>query len=54
MIDWGTGRESEANQIVQQLRRETADDPLRRRKIEGVFRSFGFPKVADQLAAGGS
>ncbi len=54
MIDWGTGRESEANQIVQQLRRETADDPLRRRTIEGVFRSFGFPKVADQLAAGGS
>src|SRR5580658_5144486 len=54
MVDWGIGRESEAAQIVQQLRRETADDPHRRRTLEGVFRSFGFPKVADQLAAGGS
>jgi tetratricopeptide (TPR) repeat protein len=54
MVDWGIGRESEATQIVQELRRETADDPHRRRTIENVFRSFGFPKVADQLAAGGS
>lgn len=54
MVDLGTGRESEAMQIIQQLRRETADDPHRRRSIEGVFRTFGFPKVADQLAAGGS
>jgi tetratricopeptide (TPR) repeat protein len=54
MVDWGTGRESEAAQIVQQLRRETADDPHRRRTLEGIFRSFGFPKVADQLATGGS
>jgi tetratricopeptide (TPR) repeat protein len=54
MVDWGIGRESEATQIVQQLRRETADDPHRRRTIENVFRSFGFSKGADQLAAGGS
>lgn len=54
MVDWGIGRESEAMQIVQQLRNETADDPHRRRSIEGVFRSFGFLKAADQLAAGGS
>lgn len=54
MVDWGTGRESDAMQIIQQLRRETADDPHRRRTIEDVFRSFGFPKVADRLAAGGS
>jgi tetratricopeptide (TPR) repeat protein len=54
MVDWGTGRESEASQIVQQLHRETADDPFRRRKIEDVFRTFGYPKVADQLVAGGS
>jgi tetratricopeptide (TPR) repeat protein len=54
MVDWGIGRESEAAQIVQQLRRETADDLRRRRTIENVFRSFGFPKGADQLAAGGS
>jgi tetratricopeptide (TPR) repeat protein len=54
MIDWGTGRESEAMQIVQQLRRETADDPRRRHTIESVFRSYGFLKVADQLVAAGS
>ncbi len=54
MVDWGTGRESEAMQIVRQLRRETADDLKRRRIIEDVFRAFGFPKGADQLAASGS
>jgi tetratricopeptide (TPR) repeat protein len=54
MVDWGIGRESEAMQIVQQLRRETADDPHRRRTLENVFRTFGFPKVAEQMAAGGS
>lgn len=54
MVDWGNGRESEASQIVQQIHRETADDPYRRRVIEGVFRNFGYPKVADQLVAGGS
>jgi hypothetical protein len=54
MVDWGMGRESEAIQIVQQIRRDTADDLRRRKVIEGVFRSFGFPKVADQLAASGN
>jgi hypothetical protein len=54
MVDWGMGRESEAIQIVQQIRRDTADDLRRRKVIEGVFRSFGFPKVADQLAASGT
>jgi tetratricopeptide (TPR) repeat protein len=54
MVDWGLGRESEAMQIVQQLRRETADDLARRRTIESVFRSFGYPKVADELAKGPS
>jgi tetratricopeptide (TPR) repeat protein len=54
MIDWGTGRESEALQVIQRLRRETADDLRRRRIMAGVFRTFGFPKVADQLEAKGS
>jgi tetratricopeptide (TPR) repeat protein len=54
MVDLGTGRESEAMQIILQLRRETADDPQRRRMIEDVLRSFGFPKAADQLVAGGA
>jgi tetratricopeptide (TPR) repeat protein len=54
MVDWGIGRESEANQIVQQLRRDTADDLRRRRTLEGLFRTFGFPKIADQMAAVGS
>jgi len=53
MVDWGVGRESEAAQIIQQLRRETENDPHRRRTIEDVLRSFGFPKAADQLTAGG-
>ncbi len=54
MVDWGTGRESEAMQIVHQIRRETAEDLNRRRTIEEVFRAFGFSKVADQLAASGT
>ena len=54
MVDWGMGRESEAMQVVQQLRRETADDPARRRTMEAIIRSYGYPKLADQLGAGGS
>ncbi len=54
MVDWGTGRESEAMQIIQQLRRETADDPHRRLTIVGLLRSFGYQKVADELAKGSS
>jgi len=54
MVDWGTGRESEALQVIQRLRRETADDLRRRRIMAGVFRSFGYPKVAEQLEAKGS
>ena len=51
MVAWGNGRESEAMQIVDHLRRETADDPSRRRTLESLFRTFGFPKIADRLAA---
>jgi len=51
MVDWGTGRESEAMQIIERLRRETESSRSRRRSLEQVFRSFGFPKLADELVA---
>jgi tetratricopeptide (TPR) repeat protein len=54
MVDWGSGRQSEAMQIIQQLRHDTANDPHRRQVMVNVFKTFGFPKVADQLAIGGS
>ena len=51
MVDWGTGRESEAMQIIERLRRETENSRARRRSLEQVFRSFGFSKIADELVA---
>jgi tetratricopeptide (TPR) repeat protein len=50
MVASGLGRESEALQIVDQLRRETASDPFRRKILVKAFREFGFPKIADDLA----
>ncbi len=47
MIYWSTGRESDALQILDQLRRDTADDRHRHRVLDGVFRDFGFPKLAN-------
>ena len=49
MVAWGTGRESEALQIIGQLRRETEKDQLRRRNLGQLFRAYGFPKIADEL-----
>jgi tetratricopeptide (TPR) repeat protein len=51
MVAWGSGRESEAMQIIERLRSETSDDPSRRRSLESLFRTFGYPKIADALAA---
>jgi len=51
MVTWGAGRESEALQIIERLKRETENDKSRRRGLEQAFRSFGFPKLADQLVA---
>jgi len=50
MVDWGTGRESDALPIVDQLRRDSAGDRHRRRVIEGLFRDYGYPKLADLLS----
>jgi tetratricopeptide (TPR) repeat protein len=50
MIAWGNGRKSDAAPIIDQIRGQTARDLHRRRMIEDVFRSFGFPEIADQLA----
>jgi len=49
MVASGSGRESEALQIVDQIRRATASDPSRRRDVVNAFRRFGFPKIADEL-----
>jgi len=51
MVAWGGGRESDAMQVIERLRRETENNGPRRRSLEQVFRSFGFPKLADQLVA---
>jgi tetratricopeptide (TPR) repeat protein len=45
------GRQSEAMQILDSLRRETANNPARRRTMETIFRDFGYPNLADLLAA---
>jgi tetratricopeptide (TPR) repeat protein len=50
MVAWGGGRESDALQVIDQLRNQTADDLQRRRTIEAVFRNFGYANLADRLA----
>jgi tetratricopeptide (TPR) repeat protein len=51
MVASGGGRESEALQVIERLRRETESNKSRRLGYEQIFRSFGFPKLADQLVA---
>jgi tetratricopeptide (TPR) repeat protein len=51
MVASGGGRESDAMQVIERLRRETENSRVRRRGLEQVFRSFGFQKLADQLVA---
>lgn len=50
MVAWGVGHESEALQIIEQIKKSTADDPKRRKTMEESFRHYGFPKIADELA----
>ncbi len=50
MIAWAAGRQSEAMQILDGLRRETAGDPIRRRGLLSFFHDYGYPKIADELA----
>ena len=54
MIAKAAGREAEAEQIIQTLRRETANDAARRHGLQSVFKTFGFPKLATELAADGA
>jgi hypothetical protein len=51
MVASGSGRESDAMQVIERLRRETENNPSRRHSLEGVFRAFGFQKLAEQLVA---
>jgi Flp pilus assembly protein TadD len=50
MVAWGSGRQSDALQIIDQLRGQTVNDPHRKRVLEEVFRTFGFAQLADLLA----
>lgn len=49
MVAFGAGRESEAQQVVERIRRETVEKPRERRKLAEVFVQFGFPKIAQEL-----
>ena len=49
MIAWQSGRESEALQMTDQLRRETEGDLARRKSLEATFRDYGFPAIAAAL-----
>ena len=51
MVASGAGRESDALQVIERLRRETENNKSRRHGLEQVFRTFGFPKLAEQLVA---
>jgi hypothetical protein len=49
MVAQGAGHDSEASQIVEQIRKETETDLPRRRIIINLFRSYGFAQMANQL-----
>lgn len=51
LVLYGVGRESEALQAVDRLRRDTENAPERRRMLARIFRNFGFEKLALQLVA---
>ncbi len=51
MVEWGNGRRSDAEPILDQIRGQTNADRHRRRMIEDIFRSFGFMEMAERLAA---
>jgi tetratricopeptide (TPR) repeat protein len=51
MVEWGNGRKSDAEPIVDQIRGQTSNDRHRRRMIEDMFRNFGFVELAGRLSA---
>ena len=51
MVAAGAGHDSEASQIIEQLRRDTASEPRRQRSLETTFREFGLPALADGMEA---
>jgi tetratricopeptide (TPR) repeat protein len=51
MVAAGAGHDSEASQIIEQLRRDTASEPRRQRGLEDSFRQFGLPALADEMEA---
>lgn len=51
LVMYGAGRESEAMQVVDRLRRETEGNGYRRKMLERIFKTFSFPKLAEQLVA---
>lgn len=51
MVEWGNGRRSDAEPILDRIRRQTNTDQHTRRMIEDIFRSFGFVEMAERLGA---
>jgi hypothetical protein len=51
MVEWGNGRRSDAEPILDQIRGQTNADQHKRRMIEDIFRNFGFVEMAERLAA---
>jgi tetratricopeptide (TPR) repeat protein len=49
MIAWGVGNQSESLQILEVLRRETANEPRRRESLLQLFKDFGMPEVAAEF-----
>lgn len=52
MVASGAGREGEALEQIERLRRSTSDDAGRRDRLARLFRGFGFAPLAERLLAG--
>jgi len=49
MVSWGAGRETEAVQAVERLRKDSAVDRRRQQTLVAVFKSFGFARLAEEM-----
>lgn len=52
MVASGAGREGEALEQIERLRRDTSNDSSRRNRLAQLFRSFGFAPLAERLLDG--
>jgi len=49
MVSWGAGREAEAVQAVDRLKKDSAVDRRRQQMLAAVFKSFGFARLAEEM-----